>query len=127
MSDVEYLGAEGTIVFIVPIRTTTGLNAREHWAQRAKRVKKERSSAYLQMVNQFFRNPVLPPLPLRITLTRIGPRKCDSDAVPGGLKGCRDGIADALGIDDGNDEHATWEYRQERGKWAVRVEIKGAA
>lgn len=113
------------IAFLVPIRTTTGLNAREHWAQRAKRVKKERSSARM-LAMAAVRAEGIPPLPLKITLIRIGPRKCDSDAVPGGLKGVRDGIADALGIDDGNDEHAAWSYTQERGKWGVRVEIKGA-
>ena len=70
------------------------------------------------------RAPMTPPL--IITITRIGKRKMDSDNLAYAAKAVRDGIAAALGINDG-DERLTWEYPQEIGKeYGVRVEIKEA-
>lgn len=60
-----------------------------------------------------------------ITLTRIAPRALDTDNLASGLKAIRDGVADALGVDDGS-SRIQWRYAQERGKpgeYAVRVEI----
>jgi hypothetical protein len=65
-------------------------------------------------------------IPLVVTLTRIAPRTLDSDNVHGALKHVRDGVADWLGVDDG-DARVTWEVGQERGaaqQYAVRVEIR---
>lgn len=36
----------------------------------------------------------------------------------------RDGIADALGVDDGDESKVTWSYAQERGDYGVRVKIE---
>jgi hypothetical protein len=61
-----------------------------------------------------------------ITLTRIAPRALDSDNLASGLKAARDGVADALGVDDGS-SRIEWRYAQQRGKageYAVRVEIQ---
>jgi hypothetical protein len=61
-----------------------------------------------------------------ITLTRIAPRVLDTDNLASGLKAVRDGVADALGVNDGS-SRLTWRYAQERGKpreYAVRVEIQ---
>jgi hypothetical protein len=44
----------------------------------------------------------------------------DGDNSIGSLKAVRDGVADALGIDDG-DPRLTWEYRQETGPFGVRI------
>lgn len=58
-----------------------------------------------------------------VTLTRLGPRKLDSDNLAGSFKAIRDGVADALGIDDGS-ELIQWEYRQEKSKeCSVVIEI----
>ena len=60
-----------------------------------------------------------------ITLTRIAPRVLDYDNLASGLKAVRDGVADALRVDDGS-TRIRWRYTQERGKpreYAVRVEI----
>ena len=60
-----------------------------------------------------------------ITLTRLASRKLDSDNLATALKAVRDGVADALNLDDG-DERLDWRYAQEkapRGHYAVRVEI----
>ena len=59
-------------------------------------------------------------------LTRIGPRRLDSDNLAAALKHVRDGVADALGMDDG-DPRLVWLYGQRRGKpgeYAVLVEIQ---
>jgi len=62
---------------------------------------------------------------ISITLTRLTtyPPRMDSDNLAGSMKAVRDGIADALGIDDG-DERLTWKYDQQRASEpGVRVEI----
>jgi hypothetical protein len=61
-----------------------------------------------------------------ITLTRIAPRALDTDNLSSGLKAVRDGVADALNVDDGS-SHIQWRYAQERskpGEYAVRVAIQ---
>lgn len=51
-------------------------------------------------------------------------REMDSDNLAGSMKAVRDGIADALGIDDGDTNRVRWSYSQKRGKWyAVHVTI----
>jgi hypothetical protein len=49
-----------------------------------------------------------------VTITRVSPRLLDDDNLRGALKAVRDGIADALGVDD-RDERVRWRYRQIRG------------
>jgi hypothetical protein len=58
-----------------------------------------------------------------VRLTRIGPRKLDSDNVAGACKATRDGVADWLGVDDGDESRVRWVYAQERGAYGVRVEV----
>ena len=41
----------------------------------------------------------------------------------GSLKAVRDGVADALSLDDG-DPRLTWEYRQETGPFGVRIYLE---
>ena len=63
-------------------------------------------------------------LPCRITLVRMGPQALDTDNLSISAKHVRDGIADALQLDDA-DPRLTWEYAQERRKtYGVRVEIE---
>lgn len=58
-----------------------------------------------------------------ITLLRIGKRKVDSDNLQAMGKGLRDGIADALGIDDGDERHQ-WVYEQDIAKrYEYRISI----
>ena len=68
-------------------------------------------------------------LGLRIKLTRLAPRKLDSDNLAGSMKAVRDGIAEALEINDGDESAAVWEYGQmllNRGdEVGVLVEIRG--
>jgi hypothetical protein len=61
---------------------------------------------------------------LTIVLTRIAPRKLDTDNLASGFKAVRDGIAEWLGIDDG-DSRLDWQYRQRNGGVKVyRVEVE---
>ena len=108
--------------FVIPIKTISVTNAREFWRVRAKRAKIERDDAHRHTcgVLQFLKTPGK----FCITLTRLAPRKLDSDNLAGACKSIRDGIADALGMDDG-DERLTWEYAQEKAKEnGVRVRME---
>jgi len=108
------------------------LNCREHWGARRERTKRQRGNACLRMANALndlrITGGRLPLLPLRIIITRFGPRPLDTDNLSSSAKAVRDGIADSLGIDDGNPAQATWEYRQEKSRrYLVRVEITGGS
>jgi len=104
----------------LPIKTVAGLNAREHFRGRARRVKAERTAAYLSV------KCAERPFPCVVTMTRISAGVLDSDNCVGAFKSLRDGIADAYGLAD-NDPGFTWNYAQEkcaRGKFGVRIEIE---
>ena len=105
----------------LPIKTVGGLNAREHYRARAKRVKTERTeAAFAVRVSRH------KPLPCKVLLTRISPGTLDDDNLQGALKAIRDGVADALGIDD-RDPRVSWRYAQAKagkGVYAVRIEVE---
>lgn len=109
------------ITYTIPIKTVSLANTREHWAVKAKRAKGQRAVARLATLSAL--HGLKATVDLRISLTRLGKRKMDRDNMIGGLKHVIDGIADALGIDDGSDS-LSWEYAQEVGKvYGVRVVI----
>lgn len=58
-------------------------------------------------------------------VTRIGPRriKDDHDNLCAAAKHVVDGVADALGVDDGDRSKVSWTYAQERGGYGVRIEL----
>lgn len=108
--------------FTIPIKTVSGMNVREHWAVRAKRVKTERSVSFLCTK----RTPIGVPLPVIVTLCRVSPGVLDDDNLRSALKGVRDGIADAYEVAD-NDPRIRWCYKQEkckRGHYEVSVAIQ---
>lgn len=105
----------------VPIRTKSEANLREHWAAKAKRVKLQRSLARNIVMSKIFQ--LKKSQQYRITLTRTGPRRLDSDNLAGSFKAIRDGIADALEVDDGS-TFLCWEYKQEKGRdFSVTITI----
>lgn len=113
------------ICFTLPIKTVGGLNAREHWRKRAARVKVERSTAMLAARSALGGDP----RPCIVTLIRLSPGTLDDDNLQGAGKAIRDGIADAIGVDD-RDPAIEWRYDQERcprGKFGVRVTIERKA
>jgi len=121
------------VSFTIPIRTVSEANAHEHWRVRQKRAKAQRELAgfaCLARASAMHRaGRAMVSGGLIVNLTRIAPRPLDSDNNVGSGKHLRDGIADALGIDD-RDPRVTWEYAQERGGvgvYGVRVEIRRRA
>lgn len=106
------------IVYDLPIKTVTGLNAREHWWVRHKRVQAERhTTAYI--VKPFT-------TPATVRFTRLSSALCDDDNLQGAMKAIRDEVAKIAGVDDGPRGPIRWEYAQEKckqGTFGVRVEI----
>ena len=112
----------GACLFEMPLRTISEANAREHWAPKAKRARVQRETARLSTLAM----APYPRPPLTITLTRLGKRTLDTDNLARSFKAIRDGIAEALGIDDG-DPRLDWQYGQEIAKkYSVRVDISEA-
>ena len=107
----------------VPLRTGPGMNIREHHFERARRVKRERTTTAWALATQAKRTVI--PLPCRVTLTRSGPSQgLDSDNLQGSLKGVRDAVAAYLGADDA-DPRIEWAYTQRRTRtWEVRIHIE---
>lgn len=109
------------------LRTVSEANAHTHWRARQKRAKAQRGAAFA-----YLRRPTTPLRPvasaLVVTLTRIAPRALDDDNLAGSQKHVRDGVADALGIND-RDPLVTWRYAQRRGgkgQYAVHITITRA-
>ena len=108
----------------LPIRTWSEANARVHWGKRARRARKQRDAA--RMLVRMAGADVEGLGTIMVTLTRIAPRDLDSDNLSSALKAVRDGIADALGLDDG-DPRLDWHYAQHAGtpgEYSVLVEIQ---
>jgi hypothetical protein len=106
----------------IPLRISS-LNAREHWATRARRVRRERAIVRLAWMSteagalrEVFYHAIIHKSPLRVTLTRVGKRVMDSDNLIGGLKGPRDELASLIGVDDlDGTDGVTWHYDQRVG------------
>lgn len=78
-------------------------NARLHWAARARVVAGARADAHLLTRVAMGRNPpVFAPGPLTFAILACPPdrRRRDDDGIIASLKAARDGIADALRLDD---------------------------
>lgn len=78
-------------------------NARPHWAARARAVDGARADAHLLTRAALGRAPVtFAPGPIRFAVVAYPPdrRRRDDDGIIASLKAARDGIADALGVDD---------------------------
>lgn len=107
------------------MRLSGSQNSREHYQAKARRVKAERGAA-LAICRSYLVKPTSWPVTVR--LTRVGPGKPDDDAIPQYLKGVRDGVADFLGVNDGDRSKVRFEYSlPERGAYAVRVEFVDVA
>ena len=114
--------SEPTILAIeieLPIRIRSEANLRySHWAQRAQAAKTQRELAGYCVQSETNKRS-WPGWPnseheLIVTLIRIAPRGLDDDNLVRAFKAIRDGVADALGIDDGS-KRARWFYRQRPG------------
>lgn len=129
------------VVTLPRLRLVSEANAREFWADRARRVKEQRTAARSALSRATKTSPVGAkrgqlrwdgwghlgnPESLVVTITRIAPRRLDSDNLARSAKAIRDGVADWLGIDDG-DERIDWRYAQRRGgmgEHAVEIRVE---
>lgn len=115
------------VEFTIPLKTGTGLNSREFWAARAKRVKRERDATAAVMLDRAIRSAIqgVGP-PFIVNLMRVKPRGTllDDDNLRGSLKAVRDAVAKQLGVDDGS-ALITFSYGQSKGPWGVNVAIAG--
>lgn len=105
--------------YLIPGKTPNPVNgSHQHWAVKGARRKKLRRDAnYL--------TPRRMRVPCVVVMTRLSPGELDDDNLRPALKSIRDGIADALGVDD-RDPAVRWEYAQarcKRGDEGVRVRI----
>lgn len=113
-----------------PMKLPSCANLREHWATRAKRMRqhhtiglvatgaaasKVRNGYEVTTTRRWLPNPLPTPTKILVMLTRHGVRRLDSDNLASAFKGVRDGVAAAIGIDDG-DPRITWMYEQDKCK-----------
>ena len=104
----------------IDMKIVSVANIRMHWAVKAKLTKGQRQKAF----NALCAVGAPMPLPCTIVLTRVAPRGLDGDNLQSAFKATRDGVADWLGVDDG-DPRLDWQYRQRKGLPKVyRVEIE---
>lgn len=108
----------------LPIKTESEANKREHWAKKYKRSESQRAMAMANLKSEIAkRGKVDWNMPIVVKLTRIGKRRLDDDNLARSFKAVRDGIADALNIDDGSD-CLRWHYAQTTGKeYAIEVGV----
>lgn len=95
--------------FIPGLVPKSTANEREPWQVRAHRAKREREWVLLKLQSKG--RP--PALPVTVELTRHGTRLLDDDNAVTAMKACRDGVADWLGVDDG-DPRITWVVKQRK-------------
>jgi len=105
----------------VPVRLVNTSNSRSGWRSTAKRAKTVRETTRMLVRNATSGRV----FPLVVRLVYVGPRQLDDDGIASAVKSLRDGVADALGVDD-RDPRVVWVPDQERGgvrEYGARVEI----
>lgn len=102
--------------FSLPLKTKNpsngsfGLSAGAAMARASERKKQRRSARIFTIKHLGF-----PKARWRVTITRVSPGKLDAhDNLRSALKSVADGIADALGVDDGGGL-VDWQYLQRKG------------
>lgn len=125
---------DGTIAFTLPLEILSEMNQRDHWAVRYRRASRQKRVAhthtlkYAHRIRERVRKDSALCLVVRLVrVMRKRQRPFDSDNLQSGFKAVRDGIAWALGVDDGSDR-IDWQCDQERGtgKEMVRIVIEEA-
>ena len=108
----------------IPVRCLSRANQRGHWAKHDKSRKQQRGLAEIQTRNAL--RDVEAEFPICFRLIRYGPQDLDSDNLSASMKAVRDGICDAIGIDDKSDK-LRWRHHQEKGSYRVVVEVYESA
>lgn len=118
------------LTLTLPLETQTESNAKGHWRPKAARAAHQRSVTVLATMplvakvrRQLEKGAISA---VTVTLTRISPLELDDDNLSSAFKHVRDGVADALGIDD-RDRRVRWLYAQRKGavrERAVHLEVE---
>lgn len=120
----------------LPIYARSEPNTRGHWSARHKRAAEQRAATGLMLnlarwaITETLNADPAKQSRLTVTLTRVRPikpkaRALDTDNLAASLKAVRDGVADAIGLDDGS-PRLVWRYAQATAAdYAVRVVITG--
>jgi hypothetical protein len=90
---------------ILPIKTVSEANRRDHWTKKHKRAKAQRGAAFMYCRIVFGHSPLSTidnNQPVTVELTRCATRKLDRDNLYSSVKHIVDGVCDWLGIDDGD-------------------------
>ena len=117
---VAALPAGAVVVTIDGLRLASEANARGH----TKHGKSSRAAAVRAAVARALAGRALPPLPVRVCVTRVAPRRIDTDNLASACKSARDQVAAALEVDDGPGEtRVTWRESQVVGPSRVRVTL----
>jgi len=104
----------------IDVKLVSIANLRLHWAAKARVAKSYRAKAYKAL--SAVAAPPVPPC--TIVLTRVAPRALDGDNLQSAFKAVRDGVADWLGVDDGNTQ-LDWQYKQRSdGVKTYKVEVE---
>ncbi len=110
------------MILLPGLRTGRGLNSREHYMARARRVRAERERVGWELARWAER----PPIPCVCVLTRFAPSNgLDDDNLAGALKSVRDAVAEWLGVDDRDRSRVRYLYEQQRAGWGVGIEFQG--
>jgi len=108
------------------LRLRSWPNLRWHWRRKHKVEKEQRKWACYCTTHAMPPDAILGDW-VTATIVRVGMRAMDSDNLARSAKAVRDGIADALGIDDG-DPRIDWRYGQAiLGRYGVQVWLQSAA
>jgi hypothetical protein len=110
--------ARGVTVTLAGLRLVNAPNAREHWAARARRAKRERALVAAALATCARHRG-----PWTVTLTRAGRGTMDDDGLAAACKALRDAVAAWLGCDDSPTAPVVWRYAQLRGEPAVCITI----
>jgi hypothetical protein len=104
----------------IPLKTVSAANEREHWRAKHRRVKAEREA-----IAWMLKAKRPPPLPVVVTMTRVGPSNgLDDDNLASAFKGVRDEIARWLGVDD-RSQLVRFVPAQRREKhWGVEIRVE---
>lgn len=118
----------GRVTLTLPIKTVSEANSTEHWQRKAKRHRQQKQRVQLFMCN--YRELIK--FPVKITITRIAPRKLDFDNLVMSQKFLLDGVCDQLvpglrpGRADADPRILPVVYEQEKGApkfYATRVQF----
>lgn len=112
------------ILVRLPIRTRNPLNGQMGNSRLAAIIRsraraEHRDVTRLLVANALRWHDVAPKPPFVVTLTRLSCGRMDDDGLAASMKGVRDGIASALGIDDGDTARLRFRYAQRRGPQRV--------